>query len=64
MCLPSIPLVVAVADNKILGDIPSHFLLCRIAGNIIRFVEAAEKDMEWLLVGGMSSFDIECECSL
>jgi hypothetical protein len=52
ICVPSIPLV--VADNKILDDILSHFLLCRIAGDIICFVEAAEKDVEWLLVGGMS----------
>jgi hypothetical protein len=38
----------------ILGDILSCFLLWRIAGDIICFVEAAKKDMEWLLVGGIS----------
>jgi hypothetical protein len=57
--LTSISLV--VADSKILDDILSHFLLCRIAGNILCFVEAAKKDMEWLLVRGISSFDAECE---
>jgi hypothetical protein len=48
MCVPSVPLV--VADNKILGDILSCFLLCRITGDIICFVEASKKDLNgyWL----------------